>query len=87
MSERFEYGRNFCNKLLNASRFVVMNLEGYTPALDRPDELKLEDRWILSRLSVRDGRADGTLDRYQFDAATRTSAILSWNDSATGMSR
>jgi len=35
VSERFEYGRNFCNKLWNASRFAMMNLEGYTPGSDR----------------------------------------------------
>jgi valyl-tRNA synthetase len=31
--ERFEYGRNFCNKLWNAARFAMLNLEGYTPGL------------------------------------------------------
>ncbi len=53
VSERFEYGRNFCNKLWNAARFAMMNLEGYTPGEVQASELTLEDRWILSRLSTR----------------------------------
>ena len=80
MSERFEYGRNFCNKLWNAARFVVMNLEGYTPARVSPDELKLEDRWILSRLSCVTAELTEHLDRYQFDAATRTLRDFVWNE-------
>ena len=51
-SERFELARNFCNKLWNASRFALMNLEGYTPAPVADDELPVEDRWILSRLAT-----------------------------------
>ncbi len=80
VSERFEYGRNFCNKLWNASRFVVMNLEGYTPAPVSQDELKLEDRWILSRLSCVTAELTEHLDRYQFDAATRTLRDFVWNE-------
>ena len=53
VSERFELARNFCNKLWNASRFALLNLEGYSgPAAggQRPAELAVEDQWILSRL-------------------------------------
>jgi valyl-tRNA synthetase len=80
VSERFEYGRNFCNKLWNAARFVVLNLEGYTPASVSPDDLKLEDRWILSRLSCVTAELTEHLDRYQFDAATRTLRDFVWNE-------
>ncbi len=49
--ERFEYGRNFANKLWNASRFVLMNLEGVdNKAIDR-DKLTLVDKWILNQLN------------------------------------
>jgi valyl-tRNA synthetase len=53
-SERFELGRNFANKLWNASRFVIMNLDGASESQDRTlsgEELRYEDRWILSRLT------------------------------------
>ncbi len=49
--ERFEYGRNFANKIWNASRFVLMNLEGVDDkAIDR-DKLTLVDKWILNQLN------------------------------------
>jgi valyl-tRNA synthetase len=80
VSERFEYGRNFCNKLWNAARFVVLNLEEYSPAAIKPDELKLEDRWILSRLSCVAAELTEQLDRYQLDAATRTLRDFVWNE-------
>jgi valyl-tRNA synthetase len=80
VSERFEYGRNFCNKLWNAARFVVLNLEGYAPAAVKPNELKLEDRWVLSRLSVVAAELTEQLDRYQLDAATRTLRDFVWNE-------
>ena len=63
VSERFELGRNFCNKLWNAARFALMNLEGYTPARWPTTELAVEDRWILSRLAtVTDETTDGARD-------------------------
>jgi valyl-tRNA synthetase len=80
VSERFEYGRNFCNKLWNASRFAMMNLEGYTPGPIDFDSLRLEDKWILSRLSTTAFQTTQHLGQYQFDAATRTLRDFTWNE-------
>ncbi len=49
--ERFEYGRNFANKLWNASRFVLMNLEGVDNKPIDKDKLTLVDKWILNQLN------------------------------------
>ncbi len=80
VSERFEYGRNFCNKLWNASRFAIMNLEGYTPGPIADSDLLLEDRWILSRLATTAKIINAELGEYRFDAATRALRDFTWNE-------
>ena len=84
VSERFESGRNFCNKFWNASRFAMLNLEGYEPGpvsvVGPENELAIEDQWILSRLSRTCADVTAALDRYQFDAATRTLRDFTWNE-------
>ena len=86
VSERFEYGRNFCNKFWNAARFAIMNLEAsdngdaYSPSEVTDDQLQLEDRWVLSRLSTVANQMDEYLGRYQFDAATRAIRDFTWNE-------
>jgi valyl-tRNA synthetase len=80
VSERFEYGRNFCNKLWNACRFAMLNLEGYTPGPVAEADLAIEDRWILSRLATVTDEVTRHLDRYQFDAATRSLREFVWNE-------
>lgn len=80
VSERFEYGRNFCNKLWNAARFSIMNLEGYTPGSIDQSELALEDRWVLSRLTTVTEQVTTLLGRYQFDQATRAIRDFTWNE-------
>ncbi len=80
VSERFDYGRNFCNKLWNAVRFALMNLEGFTPASVNEVELHMEDRWILSRLATTAGEMTTLLERYQFDQATRAIRDFTWNE-------
>ena len=49
--ERFEYGRNFANKIWNASRFVLMNLDGVDDKDIDFDKLTIADKWILDKLN------------------------------------
>ncbi len=83
-SERFELGRNFCNKLWNASRFALTNLEGFEPnALASgavTENLRIEDRWLLSRLSTVTGEVSTSLDEYRFADAARTLYEFAWNE-------
>ena len=78
--ERFEYGRNFCNKLWNAARFAMLNLEGYTPGVVDPADLAIEDKWILSRLATVTQEVTSLLNVYKFDAATRSLRDFVWNE-------
>jgi valyl-tRNA synthetase len=80
VAERFEYGRNFCNKLWNASRFAMLNLTDYVPGDVDASQLQLEDRWILSRLSTVANEMTEYMGRYQFDAATRAIRDFTWNE-------
>ena len=80
VSERFELGRNFCNKLWNASRFALMNLEGYEPGPVADEELSIEDRWLLSRLSTVTGQVTEALDAYRYADAARALYGFAWDE-------
>jgi valyl-tRNA synthetase len=80
VSERFELGRNFANKLWNAARFLLMNLEGYAPAAARLEELPLEDRWILSRLATTARAVTEQLEGYHFSDAARAVYDFAWSE-------
>ncbi|MFH5805367.1 valine--tRNA ligase [Alienimonas sp. DA493] len=80
VADRFEYGRNFCNKLYNAARFAAMNLKGYVPGPVAAADLQLEDRWVLSRLAKVTAEVDTLLGRYQLDAATRALRGFVWDE-------
>ena len=80
VSERFEVARNFVNKLWNASRFVMMNLEGYTQGSIDWANLPLEDQWILSRLSTTTEVVDRELKRYGYAEAARAAYDFAWDD-------
>jgi valyl-tRNA synthetase len=79
-SERFEIGRNFANKIWNAARFILMNLDGYTPHALKRDELPLEDRWILSRLTATAQAVTQQLEVYHFGEAARALYDFIWSE-------
>ncbi len=79
-SERFELARNFCNKLWNASRFAMMNLEGYSPAPVQGQELAVEDRWLLSRLATVTQGVTDSLEGYHYGDAARQLYDFSWDE-------
>jgi valyl-tRNA synthetase len=79
-SERFEIGRNFANKIWNAARFIMMNLEGYSPQALKLDELPIEDRWILSRLASTTQAVTASLEAYRFSEVARTLYDFVWSE-------
>jgi len=79
-SERFEKGRNFANKIWNAARFILLNLDGYAPQPLRIDELPLEDRWILSRLTSTAADVTASLEGYHFSESARAIYEFVWSE-------
>ncbi len=79
-SERFEIGRNFANKLWNAARFLLLNLEGYTPGPLPAEGLPIEDRWVLSRLATTAEAVTAQLEGYRFSEAVRTIYDFTWSE-------
>lgn len=79
-SERFEVSRNFTNKLWNASRFALMNLEGYEAAEVDVAKLAVEDRWLLSRLATVTASVTEALEHYRYGEAARTLRDFAWDE-------
>jgi len=66
---RIEGYRNFCNKIWNASRYVLMNCEGHD--LSGDVELSLADRWIIAKLQQTEQAVKEGIDSYRFDLASQ----------------
>ena len=80
ISDRFEVGKNFCNKLWNAARFALMNLGELEMRPLAPDDLADEDRWILSRLSRAIAGVTRHLEDYAPSAAINTARDFFWGE-------
>jgi len=78
-SEKFEIGRNFCNKLWNAARFAFMNLEGTKCQTLGIESLMPEDRWILAQLSRTIRRAHKCVLAYQYSALVKELREFFWD--------
>ena len=76
--EKCEAMRNFCNKLWNASRFVMMNLTIEENRL--PDSLELEDKWILSRLNDVVKEVCENMDHFELGVAAGKIYDFIWDD-------
>ncbi len=77
---RVEGYRNFCNKLWNAARFVLMNVEGHDTGLTGEVTYSLPDRWIRSRLNHAIGETLAAFDSFRFDLAARSLYEFIWNE-------
>ncbi len=80
-NKTFEVGKNFANKIWNAARFVISNLNNFkSENIDFSGELELADRWILSRLQKTISSVDDFLGRYRFNDAALCIYDFIWHD-------
>jgi valyl-tRNA synthetase len=84
LEETFKPGRNFANKVWNAGRLVLMNVEGVrVRTVDEvADTLELADRWILSRLSAAVRETTRQLESFRFHEATESVYQFFWSELA-----
>ena len=77
---RIEGYRNFCNKLWNATRFVLMKVDGHTLTDIDPAHLTVFDRWIRSHLQKTEARVEEAIAQYRFDLASQAIYEFVWNE-------
>jgi len=79
---RIEGYKNFCNKIWNAARYVLMNCENEDCGTggDAPVELSLADRWIVSKLQETEAEVARAIGNYRFDMASQALYEFIWNE-------
>ena len=79
---RIEGYRNFCNKIWNATRYVLMNCENEDCGTqnDSPVELSLADRWIISKVQETTAEVTRAVANYRFDMASQALYEFIWNE-------
>ena len=88
--ERVEASRNFANKVWNASRFIIMNLDSFCEGAGdgirreihktNPDELEASDRWILSRVNTLAKEATENMDKFELGIAVQKVYDFIWDE-------
>jgi len=79
-AEKFEMGRNFANKIWNAARFLLLNMDGYQPGAIKLEGLPQEDRWILSRLTSVTEEVTQQLEDFHFSDVARSIYEFVWSE-------
>ncbi|MBR4436719.1 MAG: valine--tRNA ligase [Spirochaetales bacterium] len=79
-SETFKFGSKFANKIWNASRYILMNLEGRNLIPLKDIALKDVDKWILHRLNETVAEVDKAIKGYRFNDAAKAMYEFFWND-------
>ena len=77
---RIEGYRNFCNKLWNATRYVLMQTEGESTSAPLASDLSAIDNWMLSRFDRAVSEVRGYFDSYRFDLASQAIYELVWDE-------
>ena len=78
---RIEGYRNFCNKLWNAARYVLLNTEGHDTGVNGGDIVySTADRWIISRLQQTEKQVTEAINNYRFDFAVQAIYEFTWNE-------
>ncbi|RAM58730.1 valyl-tRNA synthetase, partial [Mesotoga sp. SC_4PWL113PWK15] len=76
----FDTYKKFANKIWNAARFALLNMEGFEEIDLRKEKLAIEDRWILSRLARSVRTVEEAIDSYDFPSAAKTIYSFFWNE-------
>jgi len=78
--EKVESARNFCNKIYNAARFVLMGADENSGELPPLDQLEIADRWILQRLDEIIGEVTRNLDGFELGLAAQKIYDFIWSE-------
>ena len=78
--EKLEACRNFCNKLWNASRFVIMNIKKGDTINEIPTRLNIADKWILTRLNAVIKEVTINLNKYEFGVVSAKLYDFTWSE-------
>ena len=78
--ERVEASRNFANKVWNASRFIMMNMEGKELSKQQPEYLEPVDKWILSKLNTLVKEATENMEHYELGIAVQKVYDFIWDE-------
>ena len=78
-TEKVEASRNFANKIWNAARFILMNIDDSEPAPHIPEKLAIEDKWIISKLNTLAKDVNANIDNYELGIAVSKLYDFIWD--------